>query len=64
MSVQAAVQLVADGGKRGGRVRVIGFKIQQPPQPALLVHDAQALGIAQLKHKRRMADGVRGGLLL
>ena len=47
-----------------GIVRVIGFKIQQPPQPALLVHDAQALGIAQLKHKRRMADGVVGGVLL
>ena len=44
------VQLVPDGGKRGGGVWVIGFKIQQPPQPALLVHDAQALGIAQLKH--------------
>ena len=64
LRVQPAVQLVPDGGKRGGGARVIGFKIQQPPKSALLVHDAQALGIAQLKHKRRMADGVVGGVLL
>ena len=64
LRVQPAVQLIPDGGKRGGGVRVNGFKIQQPSQPALLVHDAQALRIAQLKHKRRMADGVVSGVLL
>ena len=57
LRVQPAVQLVPDGGKRGGGVRVIGFKIQQPPQPALLVHDAQAVSYTHLDvYKRQHPD--------
>ena len=38
--------------------------VQQFPQPALLGHGAQALGVAQLKHQRGMPHDVVGRVLL
>ena len=55
------IHLIRNRPKRLGGIRILRLKIQQLPQPALLIHDAQALGIAQLKYQRRMAHRIVGG---